>query len=230
MKSLIALLMLFSQSALAQETSLTEKITSYLPNSVSFDLAMNSTTVFLLDRESIKSPNASASNSDGVGQFANAISLAIAPPRNQAKGFGFKTGPEVTFAFNNLHFSSDAALLDSTDFQILRTSLGISSELNYKTDWGTPFVSGGVGMAYSWISWSSPASGGSIAAVNKNIILTLGYYTYLTESAIVKVFARMITEDENVWNKALDASQGFDVPVTSVSNHIVGASFVYAFQ
>lgn len=229
MKSLIAVLILISHTAFAAETSLTEKVRPYLPNAVSFDLAMNNTKVFLTDRDPIQSPNSSVSNNDGLGRLANAISLSVAPSKSQDKGFGMKTGPEATFAFNNLRFNSDAALLDNTDFQMFRTSLGVATEFSYKTAWGTLFASGGVGLAYSWISWSSPASGGGISGLNKNLILSFGYYTYLTDSILVKAFYRLISEDENVWNKALDASQGFDVPVESVSNQIVGASFAYTF-
>ncbi|WP_413584590.1 hypothetical protein [Bdellovibrio sp. HCB274] len=230
MKSLVLLFLIISQTTFAAESSLTEKISGYLPNAVSMDLAMNETSVFLVDRDTIKSPNSSVSNSEGIGSLANAISLSMAPSKNRDKGFGTKISPEVTFAFNNLRFNSAAVLLDSTDFQILRTSLGVSAELNYKMDIGTIYTSIGLGGSYSWISWSSPASGGAISGVNKNFTLGAGYYTYLTETLLVKLFARFISEDDNVWNKALDTSQGFDVPVQAVVNTLAGVSLAYTFQ
>ncbi|MBO9666302.1 MAG: hypothetical protein J7501_05765 [Bdellovibrio sp.] len=206
-----------------------EKAKEYLPNAVAIDLASNNTMVNLTNRESISSANASVSNSEGLGKFASALSLSVAPSKNQGNGFGFKVGPELTFAFNNLRFKSDSALLDSTDFQLLRTSLGASPEVNYKTNLGTFYASLGLGLAYSWISWSSPASGDNISGFNLNFILSIGYYVYASENMLVKVYTRSITEDKNIWNKALDASQGFDVPVESVSNNIVGFSFAYVF-
>ncbi|MBO9665718.1 MAG: hypothetical protein J7501_02770, partial [Bdellovibrio sp.] len=85
------------------------------------------------------------------------------------------------------------------------------------------------GLSYSWISWSSPLTGGEIYGFNGNLTGSVGFYNYISERLLFKLFARVVSEDKNIWNGALDASQGFDIPVEAVVNTMAGVSLGYVF-
>lgn len=225
---LFLLLPLCAQAA--EKTSLTQKMRLLLPNSVALDFASNQSTVYLKERDPLKTE--ARPISEGAGELSrlfNAISITDIPGKNEPLGFRFKWVPTFTFAFNNLRFTSEAAFVNETDFQIFRTSIGIGPEASYKFNWGAFYLSLAPGASYSWVSWSSPASGGSMARFNSNLAFSYGYFNYFSEDWAMRIFARQVLEDTEVWNEALDSSQGFDVPVESVSNMIVGLSIAYVF-
>ncbi len=50
-----------------------------------------------------------------------------------------------------------------------------------------------------------------------------------TAAWLNQVFVREILEDVQVWEEALDSSQGFNVPVKKVATATIGASVCYRF-
>lgn len=229
MKLLIGLIFLFSSSAWASEGSVRETLYSLRPNTIVADVAQNQTEVQLKDRDSLTTQNRPISEAGGISQLINAVSITTTPPSDEPSGFQFKWTPIFTFAFNNLKFDSPAAYLSNTDFQIFRTSLGFGPEVSYKTGLGTVYFNLTPGVAYSWVSWSSPASGGEMNRTNLNLALSVGTFNYFTPRWVLRLFIKQVYEDTKVWNEALDSSQGFDVPVREVTNRVIGCSVGYVF-
>lgn len=205
---------------------------SLLVNSLSIDVSDSRTKVDLQDRVSLATKNKPVgSQSGGISQFVNTISFTKIPEVAAEEGsFHLSGAPIFTFAFNNLNFDSPAVHLDQTDFQIFRTSVGYGPELTYKKFGGIFYANVSAGAAYSWISWSSPLSGGSMAKSNFNVAGTFGYYRRFLKSWAFKFFVKDIYEDAGVWKEALSSSQGFAVPVTQVNNVVSGMSFCWLFR
>ncbi len=234
MKWICVLLFIFSQNALAKELPAKEKPFwgSLLFNSVSLDISDSRTQVNLQDRDSLATKNRPVDNSAGdLSRFINSISISKIPENSKETGaFQFEAVPIFTFAFHNLIFDSPAAYLEQTHFQIFRTSVGYGPELTYNSDWGAFYSNLSPGIAYSWVSWSSPISGGSMAKSNLNLAMTVGYYRRFMKNWALKFFFKDVFEDKGVWKEALSSSQGFEVPVIQVNNLVSGFSLCWVFR
>ncbi|MNJ92575.1 hypothetical protein D3C87_102480 [compost metagenome] len=229
MRTFLFVFILLPLLAKAEEGVWTERVKSFLPNTIVFDIARNQSEIRLDGRESLTTENQPISSSGDFSNVFNAISITSMPSHEESMGFRFEWTPVFTFAFNNLKFNNSAAFINDTDFQIFRTSLGIGPQLGYKTSLGTLYVNLTPGIAYSWVSWSSPASGGSMARTNGNLAFSVGYFNYFTPQWALRLFVKQVYEDTKVWNEALDSSQGFDIPVKEVINKVVGGSLCYVF-
>jgi len=219
----------------ATETSMWDAVLphldSLLPNAVMLDISADQTRVDLDQRSSLVANNRSVGGSGDISHFINSISVTnLAAPTSDEFKFHFHWAPVFTFTFHDLNFNSDAAYLSDTDFQVFRTSLGYGPEISMNTALGVFYFDVTPGVAYSWVSWSSPVSGGSMAKSNFNLALSLGFYHYFSEHWALRLFVRDILEDTQVWKEALDSSQGFDVPVTRVSNWTYGLSVAWIFR
>jgi len=229
MKWILLIPILFSSFALAAERSTWK---SMLVNSVSLDVSDSRTKVYLQDRDSLATKNKPAgSQGGGLSQFINSVSFSKIPEVATQEGSFRLSGVSIfTFAFNNLTFNSPAVYLEQTDFQIFRTSAGYGPELTYTQFGGVFYINVSAGAAYSWVSWSSPLSGGSMAKSNLNVAGTFGFYRRFLKDWAVKAFFKDIYEDTGVWKEALSSSQGFAVPVTRVNNMVAGISFCWLFR
>lgn len=230
MMKFLSLLIAFSSSgALAREKSL---ISSFLPNTLAIEASSNRTNVSLRDRDPLNTANRSAGSFGGdLSRLGNSLSFTTLPREAGEDGkFLFQWVPVFTFAFHNVNFDTPAVYLRETDFQVFRTSLGYGPEVSVKTVAGSFYGNISPGLAYSWVSWSSPLSGGSMAKSNFNIALTLGYYKYFADDWAVRFFIRQVSEDVGVWKEALTSSQSFEVPAESVTNQIVGLSLCWVFN
>lgn len=229
MKFLGIFLFLFSWTAHAQEKSF---LSSFLPNTMALEASSNRTNVNLRDRDSLSTDNRSAGSFGGdFSRLGNSLSFTTLPRESGEDGqLSFQWVPVFTFAFHNLNFETPSVYLRETDFQVFRTSLGYGPELTWTTIAGSFYGNITPGVAYSWVSWSSPLSGGSMAKSNVNVALTLGYYKYFADNWAVRFFIRQVSEDVGVWKEALTSSQGFEVPAESVSNQIVGLSLCWVFN
>lgn len=203
---------------------------SVIPNTVAFDIANNNTFVRLADRPTLTGTKKPSATLGEASRVTDAFTLTILRP---PKSNGYKTSlnwvPAFTFAFQNVGFDSNAAFFEDSDFQLFRVSLGYGPELSWNTPAGTFYATLAPGVAYSWVSWSSPVSGGSMGRSNANLALSIGYHKYITKAWALRAFVREVIEDTAVWNEAMDSSQGFDIPVESVHNTIIGASVAYSF-
>lgn len=228
MKWLFFFVFIFSKNLWASEKSFLGNI---LVNSVSLDISDSRTKVNLRDRDSLATKNRPVGESSGnFSHFINSISLSKIPENTKDDGFHFQGTPIFTFAFHNLSFDSPAIYLQETNFQIFRTSAGYGPELTYNGLGGVFYSNLSAGVAYSWVSWSSPISGGSMAKSNLNLALTLGYYRRFLQNWAIKIFFKDVYEDTGVWKEALTSSQGFEVPVTQVHTLVSGISFCWVFR
>ena len=201
------------------------------PDTLSFDIATNRTFVELDQRETLVGRKQISGNFLGdAGQLVDSLTLTTLPRHTgENYKFIFRWVPTFSFAFNNIVFDTPSVFLSETDFQIFRVSLGIGPEFSLDTFLGTIYVSVAPGGAYSWVSWSSPVGGGSMARSNINWSTSFGYYKFITQNFALRVFIRQVVEDKGVWDEALDSSQGFNIPVKSVYNSIAGVSISYTF-
>lgn len=203
---------------------------SFLPNSVGADLSQDQTDVALEERESLTGRPASPGGAESSLRHLGRISITrvSAPPTGRFR-LSFAWVPVATFAFQNLRYDSSSAFITETKFQMFRTSLGIGPELRLNLAGGILAANLVPGAAYSWVSWSSPVSGGSMARPNVNLAASVGYERYLTRSIAIKAFGRRVWEDTGVWSEAFSSSQGFEVPVKSVATTTVGVTLSYVF-
>ncbi len=217
-----------STRAKNQEPSFFKK---YLPNTVELEVTNNVTTVDLKARPSIQAKKIPAENGLGAAtNLLNVITISKMPYEEDIKeGWGFKWSPLMSFAFYNLEFDSDAAFFSETDFQVFRLSVGLGPEVNYTSSLATIYATAAPGVAQSWVSWSSPVGGGSMSNVNTNFALTVGAYKSISSNIMFRLFYSEVFEDKKVWNEAMDSSQGFEIPVDSVANSILGVSVGYRF-
>lgn len=208
-----------------------ERINKYLPNTVALDLTTSSTFVGLQNREDLEiKRNQSDDGFSSVTKYIDAITLTILnPPTRTDFDFHWQIVPVFSFAFFNFQVNSDAAYFSETDFQVFRIGAGAGPEGTLDTSFGSFSIMLAPAATYSWLSWSSPAAGGSMARPSLSWAAALTYHKYITPNWAIRFFIRSITEDDKVWNDALDYSQGFDIPVTDVSSSITGISLAYTF-
>lgn len=228
---LVFILEISNISAFAKEAVSSSKLTSFLPNTVALELSENQTTIELRDRPTLKTKKSAVPGLLGEGGrlLDNLTITTLDPPERDDYVFGFRWVPAFTLAFYNMDITSNAALLSQTDFQLFRVSLGIGPELNFYMPFGTLYLGVAPGIAYSWLTWSSPVSGGSIGRSGVNAAATVGLYKYIGNHWSIRIFFKQILEDNHAWKAALDSSQGFEVPVKTVFNTIYGLSVGYSF-
>ena len=207
-----------------------ESAASFLPNSVGADLSQDQTDVALEEREGLTGRPVSPGGTESSLRHLSRISVTkISPPPTGRLRLSFAWVPVATFAFQNLRYDSTSAFITETKFQMFRTSLGVGPEARLNLFGGILAANIVPGAAYSWVSWSSPVSGGSMARPNVNLAASIGYERFLTRSIALKVFGRRVWEDTGVWNEAFSSSQGFEVPVKSVATSVIGISLSYVF-
>lgn len=220
-------------SASATEgTNLSTIALAVIPDTFAINATNDSTVVQLDHRESLTTQNQPIEGKFGEASKAfGSMSLTKLKKYGASENphFYLSWSPSFTFAYHQLQFETPSAFLSQTDFRIFRTSLGFGPELNLATYIGTFFAGVSPGMAYSWISYSSPVSGGALAKPNLNLTASIGYHKYVTNDWAVRFFANQVFEDKELWREALNSSQGFEVPVTDVYNVNVGASVCYTF-
>jgi len=212
--------------------TLTERIYSLLaPDAVAFDFSRDETLVMLKDREPLRGHGRATSQGLGeLAQFAGRFGFTSLPDaRTDRLHLGFHLIPLFTFAFQNVGFDSKSVFVSETDFQMFRTSLGYGPEVTLSSWLGTFYLDLVPGISYSWVSWSSPVSGGSMWKANTNLATSIGYFRHLSPSWVMRLFARQVVEDTQVWREAFNSSQGFEVPVERVSTTLVGVSLCYVF-
>lgn len=168
MKTLLIGFFLFSLSTFVNaKTSWKESAIKSLPNAIMYDIANEDTSVYLVDREKLRTKNLGLKG--GSSQFSfltNGFSLTRLPDAHNIGVWELDWIPSFSIAFHNLTYESSTAFLDQTDFQLFRTSLGFGPELSYQTSLGRFAGNVTPGIAYSWISYSSPVSGGSVGRSN----------------------------------------------------------------
>ncbi len=218
-------------SVQAEALTLKERAQKYLPNTVALDLTGSYGHIQLQDRPELEVKR--KEESGGISSFTkylDALTLTVLnPPERTDFHFHWQFVPVFSFAFYNFQINSTAAYFADTDFQVFRIGAGVGPEGTLDTSIGSFTAMLAPALMYSWLSWSSPASGGSMARSSMNWAISLGYHKYFKEDWAFRFFVRAITEDDNVWNEAMDKSQGFDVPVIGVSSSIVGISLAYTF-
>jgi len=190
-----------------------------------YDIANEDTSVYLVDREKLRTKNLGLKG--GSSQFSfltNGFSLTRLPDAHNIGVWELDWIPSFSIAFHNLTYESSTAFLDQTDFQLFRTSLGFGPELSYQTSLGRFAGSVTPGIAYSWISYSSPVSGGSVGRSNLNLSFSLLYTLEIAHNLALRMFFKEIVEDTQVWRASISASQGFDIPVKQVLNTVTGFS------
>ncbi len=193
------------------------QISSYLPNSLSFEVANKRTHVQLGLGERIEADNrATTGDSGGLSQLGNSLSLTKMSLESKTQSFSLDWTPIATFAFANLKFHVPTLFLDQTDYQLFRVSIGYGPELTWYSGYGNFYANVSPGLAYSWLAWSSPLSGGSMAKNNINLALSVGYYKYLAQNWALRFVVSEVFEDTQVWKEALSSSQGFSVPTDRV--------------
>jgi hypothetical protein len=216
----------------ADEASLSSVIKSAMPNTLGVIASGDTTVVNLESREPLKTQNQAIDN--GLGEaskvFGSFSLNRLTKFDTSGTHFLLRWVPAFTFAYHQLQFESPSAFLSQTDFRMFRTSLGYGPELDLVTQVGTFYLSLSPGLAYSWLSWSSPVSGGALNAPNLNLTAGAGFQTYFTKSWAIRIFANQVFEDKELWKEALESSQGFEVPVTNVYNLNVGTSLCYTFN
>jgi hypothetical protein len=203
-----------------------------IPNTVTADAANDRTAVYLADRDPLYGDVKPSKGWLGdVSRFLGNFSVTnLLPPRSYPViDFHFRFTPLLTFAYHDIHIDDPAAYLDKTDFHLSRLSYGLGPEIAIESALGVFYVDLIPGAAYSWLAWSSPVDGGNASRVDLALSVGLGYYRYFTNRIAVRVFFRQTTENSKLWNEGLDSSQGFDVPVESVSQLVGGFSLCYYF-
>jgi hypothetical protein len=215
----------------ARAETFKERVQKYLPNTVALDLTSSFGHIQLQDRPELEVKRKEETGGiSSVTKYLDALTLTVLnPPEKTDFNFHWQFVPVFSFAFYNFQIDSTAAYFSDTDFQIFRIGAGIGPECTLDTSIGSFTAMLAPAITYSWLSWSSPASGGSMARSSMNIAIGLGYHKYIKKDWAVRFFVKAITEDDNVWNEAMDKSQGFDVPVIGVSSSIVGISLAYTF-
>lgn len=230
MKVLFLVSILFCSSLSQAETWL-DKAKAFAPDTVTYDISNENTVVSLKDRPKLTTTNLGSPNNDGNPLFSltNSFGLTKNPSSIPSGDFALNWVPLFTVAFHNLKYNSSMAFLDDTDFQVLRFSLGMGPELSYQYGNNRYSMNLTPGIAYSWISYSSPVSGGSVGRTNLNLAASLIYsYSFLKNMA-VRAYIREIIEDTSVWKDSLSASQGFDIPVTQVVSTVTGLSLLWTW-
>lgn len=218
MKALAALFILLPSIAFA---SWQDYALSLKPNAAAIDFLNNKTFVYLVDRETL-----TTSNKSGAGVLG---AFSVTTLNHEDPGFNFHWRPVFSLASHRAIFNTPAVFLSQTDFHLFGLFGGIGPEIGYTGFLGTVSLGISFGYGYNYVSWSSPLSGGSMGRYSGKSTVTISYYKYLADKWAVQWSVRAITEDAEVWSEALKSSQGFPVPVESVSNNLSGISIIRNF-
>jgi hypothetical protein len=201
----------------------------FLPNNVSYEFARDTVDIRLEDRPTLHIKTKVLSNNLGeASRLAAKISFSKVPKNKE--GFQFQWSPLVSLAFYNFEVESDSVFFKDTTFQFFRVIGGFGPEVKYTENWGTVSFLIAPAVNYSWVSWSSPVSGGSFAKSNFTAGAALNYQKPLSDRWYLQIFYKVLLEDETVWKEALTSSQGLEVPVKSVMDTVVGIAFGYRWD
>lgn len=226
-----AFIALLTQSTFAfakEENKSWFNLKSMLPNSVSYELTNDDVSIKLKDRPTLKVKTKEFSSDLGeVSRVASKITIKQIPDIKGKQGFHLLWSPMLSLAFYNFEVDSKSVFFPQTTFQFFRVMAGFGPELRYVHDIGIISLQVAPAATYSWVSWSSPVSGGSFAKSNFNIGATLNYIKPFAENWNFQIVSRYIYEDKDVWEEALSSSQGFKVPVKSVENTMIGIAVGY---
>jgi hypothetical protein len=230
-RALTVATLLLALAANAQAKTFGENIHSLIPNTIAIDASQSETNVSLKDGDPLNVQRHRAGDTLGPAtQIIDSVTLTVLhPPDSKEERAHYAIVPILSVAFFNFGIESKAAYFRETDFQVFRTSFGIGPEMTIDVKIGTFTLALAPGVSYSWMSWSSPVSGGELQQPNANIAISCGYYKYFGQHWAVRGFLRAVREDVALWDKALDRSQGFDIPVDAVGTTTYGASIAYSF-
>jgi hypothetical protein len=201
-----------------------------LPNFVGIDVTTETTSVALRDRDSISTePHAADSGFSEFTKYFGSISFSRMLLKNEISDdkIFFTFNPIVNFAYNRINFEQNYAFLRTSDFNLFRVSVGYGRPLNWASGAGLFYAQIAPGIIFSSVSWSSPVNGGQEDRTFWNMSGTVGFYRQIKKHFALRIFAKYIREDAQLWDIALDRSQGFDVPVESVDERIIGFSLCY---
>jgi hypothetical protein len=223
---------LCSQSAIAAqkaESTPESGLQTLIPNSINYEITSDDVLIRLKDRPSLHVKTKELSDGlGGLSRLGANITLGRTS-RDFEQGLHFVWSPFFSLAFYNFEIDSKSVFFPNTDFQFFRVMAGFGPQLRLTDTWGTLSLLIAPAANYSWVSWSSPVSGGSFAKSNFNIGSTLNYLKPLNDKWNFQAFVKVVMEDSKVWKEAMSSSQGFEVPVQSVVNTVVGIAFGYSW-
>lgn len=212
-----------------------EKRESYFktlfPNNINYEATSDQLSIHLDDRPTLHIRTKQLSNNLGdVSRFASQISFSRTPDYDQ-KGFKLLWSPILSIAFYNFEVDTNSVFFKDTTFQLFRIVGGVGPELRYIFKNKSTFSFLIVPAAnYSWMSWSSPVSGGSFAKANFTGAAALRYIIPFNERWSFAFFSKALLEETKVWKEALTSSQGLEVPVKSVINYTAGIALGYRWD
>lgn len=204
---------------------------SLLPNNINYEATNDQVSIHLDDRPTLHIRTKQLTSSLGdASRFASKISFSKTPDYNH-KGFKLLWSPIFSLAFYNFEVDTDSVFFKDTTFQLFRVVGGMGPELRYIfTNNHTFSFLIAPAANYSWVSWSSPVSGGSFAKANFTGAATLSYIMPFKERWNFTLFSKALLEDTKVWKEALTSSQGLEVPVKSVINYTTGIAIGYRWD
>lgn len=227
---LIITLLTSTVSYAVEKPSETSPWKSYMPNAIGYELTYDNVSVDLENRPALKvKPKAQSNDLGEISKLASHFSIKKISDLKTENEIHLSWSPLLSLAFYNFEIDSDAVYFPNTSFQFFRTMAGFGPELKYKNGLGTFSFQVAPAVTYSWVSWSSPVSGGSFARSNFSIGAGFNYIRPVNEKWKIEAFYKLNLEDTKVWQEALSSSQGFQIPVKSVLNKIVGVGITYAF-
>jgi len=220
------LLLALSVQVMAAEGELYKKADLW-PNSLTYQAGQSLTELNLKNIKKLRVQTKSFSQDQGeVTQVASRLQIKKVRTRSR-DFFDFSWGPTGSFAYYPFAIDSRDVFFNETDFQFFRAFVGYGPEIRFKFSFGAFLLSASPGVQYSWVSWSSPVSGGAFSRYETSLLTSIQFLKPLTKNIFVQIFADSLFEDTSTWERAMTASQGFPVDVKQVRTTTVGLALGY---
>lgn len=213
-----------SHFAKAKENELDSNL-EFLPNSLSYQSAQSATELSLSENQKLN-VKTKTFGSNEVTQLTSRLQFKKVRLESK-KFFDVSWGPSGSFAYYPFAIDSSDVFFSETDFQFMRVLLGYGPEARFNFKFGSLSFNASPGIQYSWVSWSSPISGGSFNRFETSLLGSVQFLKPLTKNVFLQIFSEWVIEDTLTWEKAMTSSQGFSVDVRQVNSTTLGVSIGY---
>ena len=214
--------------------SLVERLASrfnFVPDLVFFDIGPASTSVAIEDRAPVSSEDRGHPHFFGEAlNYLGAVGITVANPANTRGGWkwDFSFVPSLQMIQRSEEFP-DSPVLQGLLFDRFRVTMGYGPRLGVNSQYGYFY-----GMFVPMVGWtqlsiSNGPSASRTDSVNLHLAFELGYSRFLSDRFYFRLFAKSVSENANLWRRAVDAALAQPINVHSVSYITGGFSLGYYF-
>lgn len=201
-----------------------------LPNTVFLNFANYEPKIMSAGIEQ-KGKDAPSNNlEDEVSRYLSAISI-VRLEREQFHTIGHWTldfVPAFVASHRNIIFPRYVGVTD-TEFRRWYVSAGYGVEGGYMGRYGFLYLDLIPSVVWSQINYESPRVHGKVDSTTGQLLVEAGYSYFLTDHLVGRVYFRSMSEDADLWDRALSEASASPTITNSVTSGFAGISIGYYF-